>query len=394
MSARYFAPTSHPLANAGLNEARQGRVAGALAELVGVVQGLMRLAGYSLADAVRKAIDARAPEAAWASAAAAALRLRRLPAGVIRGLVRILWTFVVRPYKVRMDPTDAARISTGVATGVADLVRGKDVDVQPLARRVVLAMDPVDVSVLARGVLRDVLDAYVRKPYVPSGGAGTMCALCGSAGGCRSRSMGGGSPDSPANGARLAALARRAIAAVNDLLRLEDPAMNVTTVARQAAGTYLRAALAGAPAGVRALVLNPVTRFAGPGFVQLGAWLARLPPVGRAASRYLARFGLGLEPGALARVLGRHAPALRAFVRGEPGADIEGLVVDVLAAAKPLGLARGALGSAVERTSTSEFCALCTSTYPTCLPRASRLTPLQRFRAAARVAQLAATRLR
>lgn len=358
------------------NRAAQQRVANALTRLVGVLQDFMKLAGYSLAQAVHATVITRGAEATgWGAGvmrgltAVAAGVIRAPPDALLAFFVKMVFLYVVKPYRVDVDRRAIERVVLKARSAIASLVAGKDVDLRPIASNLIMAMDPISVGNMAKTIVAEILDTYVYHPYSSSSKGGLMCTLCSSVSGCRS---GGGKGKAPAPAARaansraIAGLLQRALLSVNELLRVETRALTVTRAARVAMDTYIRSA---SPEWMRGMIVPAVRTFgpmaargagvvsAGLDRINFGAWVAR----------YLAKFGLAINEAALRGIVDRHAAAVRDFLANKPTANIEPLVIDITRAAGPMGLVRGALGTAISRKPTSEFCALCSSAYGMCV---------------------------
>ena len=360
-------------ANLNRNNADKTRIANALATLVGVVQDFMAMSGYPLSSAVRTAVQTWGPRvggSAWGAAmlagAAAKAAVLRIPEAVLKFAVSMVFVFVVRPYRIAVSRASVDRVVVRFKNQLGRLLQGRDVDLRPVVSDLVMSFDAVDVKNMAHSVVQGLLQSYVYAPYVSSGGGGTMCTLCASAacGGGRSKKRA-----ARVSGGSLAALAARAFKALNVLLGVHRTSL--TASARRALDTYvfqyyLPSAARAVPGLGAQVLMGTVARFAAYGGV-LSAQVLSLTGLDARVSAYLSRFGVDINAAALSRVLTSHAAAVMAFLKKDPRANIEPLLLDILKNANPMGATGGVVTAAVSGAGTSEFCQLCSKLYGACV---------------------------
>lgn len=360
------------------NSADKGRIANAMAMLVGVVQDFMAMSGYSLSAAVRTAVASYGPQVAGSAWGASALALaaakaavHRIPPAVFRFAVSMVFVFVVTPYRIQVRKESIERVVLRFKNVLAGLLDGKEVDLRPLVSDLIMSFDAVDVKNMAYTAVQSILQTYVYNPYSPSStGPGTMCTMCSSVS-CRTAKPKG---HGPVSGASLARLADRAFKAINMLLASTN-GTNLTQAARRAVDTYLfnqfiplaarkvpgltASVLLGSSVALRTAVLTVSAA--------LTPQVLALTRLDYYASAHLSKFGVHIDQVTLGKVLRAHAGTLAAFLRNDPKARIEPVLVDILKSANPLGATRGVLTAAVSRQATPEFCHLCAKAYGMCM---------------------------
>lgn len=373
-------------ANLRFNRAQQSKVANAITILVGALQDFMLLSGQPLSRAVHKTI-VNLPGQAINSALAGkpiggALRFvtggrsvgraimggtTKVASAVIGGIpvkfvVALLKKYAVEPYELKsvLDDARLERIVVGSQKSLRALIEGKVIDLRPLVSNVIMAMDPVDVTNLARGVLNDVLNQYVYSAYKSSGstGPGAMCGLCRQATSCAADGK-TFKANRSRNGQALRAIVERALRAVNMLLSIQkrppnQPPLTVSSVAHQAMLSKL-------PTFMQ---MPPVRAAAG---LAVGAAMQVIRPFASLISGYSATMGVYIDTSAVQALLSKHWKAVGAWLASGK-ANIEPFILDVVGAVRPLGVVRGAVSQAinVKGKATTEFCALCQSVYSTC----------------------------
>ena len=373
---------SHPLPtllnNIKRNSADHGRIANGMAMLVGVLQDFMAMSGYSLSAAVRTAVASYGPQVAGSAWGASALALaaakaavHRIPLAVVRFAVTLIFVFVVTPYRIQVRKESIERVLVRFKGLLANLLDGKEVDLRPLVSDLIMSFDAVDVKNMAYTVVQAILQTYVYNPYVPSAGPGTMCTMCASVA-CRTAKPKG--RGGPVSGPSLARLADRAFKAVNMLLAASHKA-TLTQVARRAVDTYVfnqfipmaARKVPGLSASVvmsSSVALKTIVLAISAALTPQMLSLTRLDYY---AALHLSKFGVHIDQVALGKVLRAHAGTLAGFLRNDPKARIEPVLVDILKAANPLGATRGVLTAAVSRQATPEFCHLCSKAYGACM---------------------------
>lgn len=153
-------------------------------QLVGVVQNLMKAQGYSLSKVVHAIVKVHGSGAlsgivkkktgiradTWMNrlvALALAGVGSRPPDAVFVYAIKLVFVFVVRPFKIDLHYKDMETIVLRHRDILVKLGKGADVDLRPLVRSLLMAMDPVDVRNLARWVLRIVFRRYLDSPKYP-----------------------------------------------------------------------------------------------------------------------------------------------------------------------------------------------------------------------------------
>lgn len=350
------------------NISRQTRtsILAALVILVGVVQDLVAASGYNLSqllydDAVRrmggqgrllKAVSVGIPLVARAFATLnRSGPTRVVGAKALLGLQALLPAFKTYMGPDFIDPSKGVTLIRRLKPFVMAFLKRKPVDMRPVATALIMAMRPTALRALAQRHLRNLLNEYVYAAYVPTPGPGAMCQLCSSASGSCDKAK-----SSRNNGSHMAKLTRRTIQAINILLMVDGRGLTLTTAMQQAIkanitsrlSTALKwgAKLTGAQMGV---LLQEITVALFPFF-----------------DRRLHAMGLKLEKPSFATFVRTHLSTLRAFLMGVRAMSIDNLLVDLVHVAKPLGILQGAVQSAVRGSSSSEFCALCKTAYPSC----------------------------
>ena len=341
-------PRAHTLNLAGESK-RHRALSEAIAELVGVVQDLMRLSDSSLSR-VLHTLASKQRSTRFALAVMGRL-VPLTPAGVYS----VLGGIVSKYAGVQLETRNTHDFWHGVSTHAKHVVDGiladREVDVRPLARAVIDALEPAYAVQLARGVLKSVLDTYIETAYVSKGGPRTVCLLCAEVASCRAGSApghGGGHHKDISH--QLGALLGRALHAVNALLSIAERPTTVTEVARRALDTYV---------GARTMTAASWT---GP------AWTLALQKLRAAVyprvNALMHRVGLAISPQEFERVLTQDLAKIRAVVARTPGASIEPVLVHLVVAAQPGDLVRGAVAVGSHRVPGRAFCTMCSTMCP------------------------------
>lgn len=362
---------SSPLTN--LNQANAERkrmvVNIALTRLVGVVQDLLAMSGYSLSRLLYQQGSAYVTSTVGS-------KVGSIVGAKVGTAVSLATGAAIRPFTVALigimlkplvstglnrrlpsymgGAVNAAfvdRVLSRSQRTVQAILRDQNVDVRPLVSAIIMAMNARDVRRLGQDTLRGLLDTYVYSK-VASSGPGVMCKLCGSVtcsgqGTVQASKMG-------ASGPKMAALVAKALRSINELLPLEDRSLTVTKAVRFALSHYLPSKATVAARMVPSQLVSVA-----------GLIATAMYPAIRQRIRAL---GLDIEYADFAAIATKDLQTLRAFVAGDPKANIEPFLVRVVAGSKPLGLVAGAVGALTARgATTSEFCQLCRSTYSTCI---------------------------
>lgn len=342
---------SHRLGDVNKNAWARNKktVAKSLATIVGVLQSFMKMSGgHSLSKAIFTLAYFQAKEMTGSD----------LIAKGAFGLVKIAPQFVLNwlakwglsKLGITLDPQEMRdKLGPQAWPVVQKIASNQDVDIQPLVSAVIMSVKDEQLTQLTTKVIAMVLDSYVFQPYKSSGGPSTLCGVCGAVT-CDARPAANRSyyPD------KLAFLARKLFAAINDLLSLDGRRLTVTKVMRQAMNTYLTpTVILAIRGGTRVLALESVMKYVAaplyPFFVKL-----------------LNQYGLTIGMDDFAQILLVEFKALPDFADNKPGANIEPLLVKIISKTKPQKLVAGILGGFLQGKSTSEFCTLCKTAYPKC----------------------------
>lgn len=357
---------SYPINTYNVDKRMQVKLASALTILTGVLQDLVKLSGQSLSKLVYASlvlVASKIPGVKLVPGAAATAAASLGRGGALASHEAILkfssyTVYVLYPFGIKMNAGAVARALQGSKRTVVGLTSNQDVDLRPLVSSLVMALDKHHARILSQAVLDHVLNTYVYTKYVPtaSGGGGFMCDLC-------SRATCGGKKSSSAHNAqasaKLAALLGRAMKAVNILLSIDARGLTLTKALRQAMDTQLDSKK------VLALVIQAGAHTAGSTAgktilaalgVAFGKWINNL----------LKAYGLGIGSLELGMILFRELPTVRAFVNKDFSRSIEPVLIKIIAAARPVNLVRGIAGAFTSGTTTSEFCALCRTSYAAC----------------------------
>lgn len=351
-------PRSFPV-NVNFETTRK-RLALALGDLVGVLQDLMAVSGASLCKAINAILKMQAGPLGATVARVGIHTAVKLTPDI---LMKWIAYGVLRGYGI---PTDSAALGVAMQrakAAVMAIMAGKEADLRPLVREVVMSIQAERAQELATKVVQEVLDTYVYKPYSSSTskGDGTMCTLCRMAD-CGEHVM--AIKYTAAYTAkytkRLGQLLARAIRAINDLLSLGRQKLTLTQVLRQALDTYAGKAtflkFDVIPLAKRAtsFVMSPLLN----SFALAGK---------RFVDPYINRYGLEISTLALAQILWYDMATIRAFIRKDFSRPLDAVLVNIVVKAQPLGLLRGAAGALVTKGGSSQFCAMCTAAYGNCM---------------------------
>lgn len=315
-----------------------------VATLVGSLDGLMKLSNMSLSRVVTYIARQKAGRAGPA--------IFKVP--IVRGLVR---EYAILPrvrdtladllgrYGAKLTPSAwsaVARSSRSILQGIA---RGKDVQLGPLVRDILMRIDPAQLTRIADRIVGSILRDYVNMPYASSGPS-TTCAICRASDCARQNANRGRNTSN--QGQYLASILRKTLAALNGLLALRNT--NITFAIRKAIDTNLRQF-----AGMR-LLPNVVSRHAMAAAVYFAVRLAQYAH--GAVDRVLGKVGLSITKDDLAAIAKMHAGDIARFIRRDPAVRIDVILVDIVVKSHPISLMRGVAGAAVG-TRTKAFCELC-----------------------------------
>lgn len=327
------------------------RTARALADLVGVLEDVLRMSGYSLSELLRTA------GADYVRGLIPGSRL--LPEAVMRALGRgaVASSGVVAGAALRLAGTGPVyRILGKVAplgwvddrtllANIGTTLARRDASLAPLVYEVVMKLKEAEVEQLVQRIVNGVLDTYVYTRYKSSGGGGMLCGLCGRAACSSTAKSGKANADA---GPRLASNLQRAFRAVNTLLDMDPRRLTVTIALYKAMESNL----------------SPVARnllhVAGKLHLPTFAAMVAIPLYPVIIER-VQKFGLSMDRGAFSTILWKHFPSIvRPFITGDMRVSIEPLLIDLVKNSKPLGLVAGlASGVAGNGRATSQFCAMC-----------------------------------
>jgi hypothetical protein len=312
--------------------------------LVGSLDGLMKLSNMSLSRVVTYMARQKVGRAGPA--------IFKVP--IVRGLVR---EYAILPrvmdtladllgrYGAKLTPSAwsaVARSSRSILQGIA---RGKDVQLGPLVRDILMRIDPAELTRIADRIVGSILRDYVNVPYVSSGPS-TTCAIC-KASDCASQNANRGQNTSN-QGQYLAVILRKTLGALNGLLALRNT--NVTFAIRKAIDSNLRQF-----AGMR-LLPNVISRHAMAAAAYFAVQFAQYAH--GAVDRVLGKMGLSITKDDLAAIAKMHAGDIARFVRRDPSVRIDSVLVDIVVKSHPISLLRGMAGAAVGAR-TKAFCQLC-----------------------------------
>ena len=325
------------------SEKARDLVASSLAALVGVVQDLMAVSGASLSRTFHSVLRRHTGSAARAGLAAAATLTPTV-------LLRWVATNVLRKYGVEVDAVALGGMFQRAKGTVLAILANKNVDMRPLVKAVVMSVEAEQVRAMAANIVKDVLDTYVYSKYSSSSEGGMMCKLCSSTP-C-------GQPQSqvaynPKHALKLASLLGRAMTAINGLLSVEARGLTLTKVLRQVADTYLGDKVMGA--------VQVTTKWG------ISTALSALVAAGHPlVNAKLKQYGLSITQKDLMDILWNDIVTIRAFAHKDFSRPLDPVLVKIVVKAQPVGLLRGVAGAALKGRGSSQFCALCKSTFPAC----------------------------
>lgn len=212
-------------------------------------------------------------------------------------------------FQNELQKADYKKVVVALAAG------RKRVDLVPLVRGTVMALDPGSVQKLTKALADEILGTYVRQKYTPTAGPSTICLLCK---GRPPTCPRGGSPPDPkafANGIR------KMLFGLNKVLKAAGT--NLTREAREAIKTYAvdLDTTSGWLTGRVAVAFSP-------GLAKIIGFLHC------AVSKVANRWGFEVSLEKVREVVVARSKDLRALVDGK-GGDIENFIVDIVRAVRP-----------------------------------------------------------
>lgn len=357
--AQIKANTGHGVHSQQLNLAGEQRyrdqVAAGCMQIVGALQDLMKLSGSSLSVTIFRVIKKR-----YGSEVAG---LTRLAGKALAASPKWLWAYVADLLSKQfghVEITDGgfAEVGRRAHTTVSDIMAGKDTDLRPLVKAVILGLEPAYVKHMGHAIIQSFLQMYVEQGYHPSAGESSICVLCRYSAACSMQATNHAAHSDRSNklGRALAKILDELFRGLNRLLDLEGT--NVSKALRQAMDSNIREYL---------YFSGAVSRAAGPVMqvVSMAAKALRMVSLTRymypAVSAYLRKYGLEITETDLDSIVQHNLPALAAFISRDPHVNVEPIIRDVLVKARPVRLLSNIRRAATSGTSGEAFCKLCSA---------------------------------
>lgn len=341
---------AHHINLTGEDKTRQ-HIATQMMRLAGVLQDLMRLSGTSLSMAVHDFI------ARYTGQRGAKVGMRAAATAVVltpKHLLGWIVSYMATNYGIITEITGDTwhKVERTAKKTIVGVLTNKNVDIRPLVGGIIMNLDAYDVKKIAEKEVDKILKNYV---YNSSSKEGSfLCSLCKQTRkSCTSCSAGNSCPK-PTTGAEVASVIRRALLALNELLKYRK--QTVTKVARAVAETqglsrdsYLIGTLGYTAAKIAdSTVANRILNYF-------------------KANQFLAKFGLAFKVQDALRVFSKHASAVSAFIRKDYSRSIEPLLLDLITVAQPQDLMRGMTNVTIRgKTNSTVFCKMCYHAYPKC----------------------------